>query len=42
MVNDIGAKTILAIIDELNDIIKKNLLKEVGNIIFIKVRLIEH
>lgn len=41
MVNDIGAKTILAIIDELNDIIK-NLLKEVGNIIFIKVRLIEH
>jgi hypothetical protein len=38
MVNDIGAKTILAIIDELNDIIKKSPERS-GNIIFIKVKV---
>ncbi len=41
MVNDIGIKTILAIINELNSIIKKNLLKGVENTMFIKEKLKE-
>lgn len=40
MVNDIGIKTIQAIISELNSIIK-NLLKEVENTMFIKEKLKE-